>query len=504
MKSSHSLFQRKLHHYSRRERCLNIGSLGSFMCSSLLVATIFGIFFVYSPNSFRVLSKQGLDFSQKQHELMQGLDPVQNKQEPIKSLNSVPPQQVPTKPIDSVQKQEDPIQNHNPVPVLDSVPKQPDPMQRLNIPVPAQQDFDKQNVLIKPQKEKKNCDFFKGHWVKEPRGSYYTNSSCTTIPEPKNCFKNGRRDMDFLNWRWKPDKCELPRFDPKVFLEIVVGKKLAFVGDSVARNHMESLLCLLSQEETPKDIYKDSEDRFRTWYFPRYDFTLMVLWSKYLIVGEERMNNGTGSGVFDLQLDKVDDTWAKYLPDIDYAIISAGHWFFRTLYLHERDKIVGCVYCHDSNFTDYNIDFALRMAFRTTFRYINECENCSRLATLLRTFAPAHFESGAWNTGGYCNRTGPFSEGKINLGSFDWQLRNVQVEEFERAKKLGKMKGKKIGVVDVTRAMLMRPDAHPGLYWGNQWEGGYNDCVHWCMPGPVDTWSELFLAVLKQEAVLSF
>jgi hypothetical protein len=96
--------------------------------------------------------------------------------------------------------------------------------------------------------EKKTCDLFKGHWIKGLRGSsYYTNSSCPTIPDSKNCFKNGRIDSDFLNWKWKPNQCELPMFDPKIFLNMVRGKKMSFIGDSVARNHMDSLLCLLSQ-----------------------------------------------------------------------------------------------------------------------------------------------------------------------------------------------------------------------------------------------------------------
>lgn len=90
------------------------------------------------------------------------------------------------------------------------------------------------------------CDLFKGHWVPDKRGSLYTNSSCATIPDSKNCIKQGRPDKDFLFWRWKPDGCDLPRFNPKAFLSMVRGKKMNFIGDSVARNHMESLLCLLS------------------------------------------------------------------------------------------------------------------------------------------------------------------------------------------------------------------------------------------------------------------
>lgn len=96
--------------------------------------------------------------------------------------------------------------------------------------------------------EKHRCNLFKGNWVKDvKRAAMYTNWSCPTIPESKNCFKQGRKDMDFVNWRWKPDECELPRFDSMAFLHLLRGKKLAFIGDSVARNHMESLLCILSQ-----------------------------------------------------------------------------------------------------------------------------------------------------------------------------------------------------------------------------------------------------------------
>jgi len=97
--------------------------------------------------------------------------------------------------------------------------------------------------------EQKPCDLSKGHWVQALEGSstYYTNSSCPSIPDSKNCFRHGRKDRDFLNWRWKPDECDLPRFDPRNFLQMVSGKTMAFIGDSVARNHMDSLLCLLSQ-----------------------------------------------------------------------------------------------------------------------------------------------------------------------------------------------------------------------------------------------------------------
>ncbi|KAG6588973.1 Protein ALTERED XYLOGLUCAN 4-like protein, partial [Cucurbita argyrosperma subsp. sororia] len=351
-----------------------------------------------------------------------------------------------------------------------------------------------------PPKEKQRCNLFKGHWIKQAGGAgIYTNWSCPTIPESKNCFKQGRKDMDFVNWRWKPDECELPRFDSMAFLHLLRGKKLAFIGDSVARNQFESLLCFLSQVEIPQDVYKDSEDRFRTWYFPKSDLTLLMLWTKFLVAGEERVVNGTGTGVFDLQFNEIDKSWTQHLPEIDYAILSNGHWFFRVLYLHERNNIPNCIYCSDSNITSHNPDFALRMAFRAAFKYINECKNCGKLVTFVRTFSPAHFENGVWNTGGYCNRTGPSSAKVIDQESFDWKLRNIQIEETDKARLDGRGKGKRFEVIDVTMAMTMRADGHPGEFWGNKWMKGYNDCVHWCMPGPIDAWNELLMAVIRKE-----
>lgn len=90
------------------------------------------------------------------------------------------------------------------------------------------------------------CDVSKGKWVREPRGATYTNLTCHTMLDIKNCGKYGK-DQSYVFWRWQPDGCDLPRFEPETFLNMVRGKKMAVIGDSLARDHMESLLCLLSQ-----------------------------------------------------------------------------------------------------------------------------------------------------------------------------------------------------------------------------------------------------------------
>ena len=91
------------------------------------------------------------------------------------------------------------------------------------------------------------CDFTRGEWVPDTEAPYYTNLTCPFIDDHQNCIKFGKPSLEFMRWRWRPDGCDLPRFDAARFLEAMRGKSMAFVGDSLARNHAKSLLCLLSK-----------------------------------------------------------------------------------------------------------------------------------------------------------------------------------------------------------------------------------------------------------------
>ncbi|XAR51570.1 hypothetical protein NMG60_11006234 [Bertholletia excelsa] len=68
------------------------------------------------------------------------------------------------------------------------------------------------------------CDLFSGRWVPYTEGPYYTNETKCVIDDRQNCMKFGRPDTGFMKWRWKPDECELPRFDPVQFLRLVRGR----------------------------------------------------------------------------------------------------------------------------------------------------------------------------------------------------------------------------------------------------------------------------------------
>ncbi|KAI3452137.1 hypothetical protein Pfo_008802 [Paulownia fortunei] len=344
----------------------------------------------------------------------------------------------------------------------------------------------------------KKCDLFTGEWVPNPEGPYYTNMTCKAIQEHQNCMKFGRPDTGFLKWRWKPDGCELPIFDPHKFLELARGKSLAFVGDSVARNHMQSLICLLSRVVRPVDVSKQRDEN-RLYEYREYNFNISIISSPYLIRTEKTDPNDF-TRPFNLFLDEFDETWTAKIETFDYIIISAGQWFFRPTYFYLNRTLTGCLYCPESNVTHLSSTFSYRWAFRTAFRAINGAGNLGGV-TFLRTFAPSHFEGGPWDKGGDCVRTRPFKRNETALQDYSLEMYTIQMEELRTAQEGGRRTGGKFRLFDATKPMLLRPDGHPSKYgrWPVANQTFPNDCVHWCLPGPIDAWNDLLQELLKRE-----
>ena len=250
----------------------------------------------------------------------------------------------------------------------------------------------------------------------------------------------------------------------------------------------------LLQAETPIDKYKDANDKHRTWYFPSHDFTLMVIWTEFFVESAEIIVNGTASNTFTINLDRMNPIWADKLPELNYAVINGGNWFTRRTYIHKAGKLIGCVHCWGENIPSISVESGIRMVFKAALNFISRCEQCSNLLTVLRTYSMSHFEHGSWMTGGYCNRTQPLSEGDLSPSNEAWEFRRIQMEEMARAKGLGM---KRLELMDVTMAMMMRADAHPGRHWIAKVA---SDCLHWCLPGPIDMWNELLLEIIKKNA----
>lgn len=242
-----------------------------------------------------------------------------------------------------------------------------------------------------------------------------------------------------------------------------------------------------------------ADEHFKRWKYATYNFTLAYFWSPFLV----RYDDGpTHTGLFNLYLDEFDDAWTTQIDGFDYVILNAGNWFSRTAVYYENRRIVGCRYCQLPSITDLPMTFGYRRAFRTAFEAINGRENFRGL-TFLRTYSPSHFENGPWNNGGNCLRRMPFRSNETMLEGLNLDLYMIQLGEFRSAER---QRRKRFRWLDTTQAMLLRPDGHPSRYghWPNENVTLYNDCVHWCLPGPIDSWADFLFHMLKMEARRSY
>ncbi|CAN7032486.1 unnamed protein product [Brassica oleracea var. botrytis] len=103
------------------------------------------------------------------------------------------------------------------------------------------------------------CDVFSGKWVFDNSSSYplHKESDCPYMSEQLACEKYGRPYLEYQHWRWQPHPpCNLKRWNVTEMWEMLMGKRMMFVGDSLNRgqwfvsysllSHVTSNPCLLT------------------------------------------------------------------------------------------------------------------------------------------------------------------------------------------------------------------------------------------------------------------
>ncbi|KAJ1289497.1 hypothetical protein BS78_02G168700 [Paspalum vaginatum] len=383
--------------------------------------------------------------------------------------------------------------------------------------------------LLQPEPAAVRCDYSDGEWVRTAAGPRYNGTSCgETIKAGQNCEAHGRPDTGYIYWRWRPRGCALPPFDPAEFLRAVRGRHVAFVGDSLARNQCESLVCLLASAFPARlvrgagggdgDGDGDELRKFRRWAFPSHNATVSVFWSPFLVNGTERPKTPPPAGGMyhnRIYFDQPDERWAAAVPGVDVVVLSAGQWYLNPAMFYDRGgAVIGCHRCPPGrNLTETGFFGVFRLAVRNALREVISRAAAAassparpRLA-VVTTFSPAHFE-GEWNSPTACVRTEPYARGEREPLYMDEEMMRAGVEEAAAAgaDAGARAAGLAVEALQVTRLAAMRPDGHPGLYTqafplaGGMRDRMPNDCVHWCLPGPIDTWNEILLQLVKRWA----
>lgn len=271
----------------------------------------------------------------------------------------------------------------------------------------------------------------------------------------------------------------------------------------MARNQLESLLCLLTTVSTPILKYQYGEDnRFRRWTFGSpYNATISIYWAPFLVKAID-----TTQGQNKVYMNTIDEKWGAEINSMDMIVFSMGHWFNKPAIFCEGDSVIGHNCGENSRYTDIDIFDMMRKVTKTAISEVGRrVEGDKEMFVGVVSFSPGHFE-GAWDKAGACPKVRPYGEGEKEVGYMEREMRMVVVEEVEVAAKVVEESGKRIRVevLDVTKLADMRPDGHPGHYihpyvMAKGYNGPYhNDCLHWCLPGPIDTWNEILFELIKR------
>ncbi|KAF8029492.1 hypothetical protein BT93_E2024 [Corymbia citriodora subsp. variegata] len=327
--------------------------------------------------------------------------------------------------------------------------------------------------VLRGRKQTGGCNLFQGKWVVDVSYPFYQSSSCPFIDSQFDCQKYGRPDTQYLKYAWRPDSCNIPRFDGGELLRRWRGKKIMFVGDSLSLNMWESLSCMIHASVPGAKTSFARKESLSAVTFPDYGVSIYLYRTPYLVdIVREKIGRV-------LKLDSIEagNSW----KGMDVLIFNSWHWWTHTGQSQAWD------YIQDGSRVVKDMDrlSAYYKGLSTWAKWVDLNVDSSKTKVFFQGISPTHYQGKDWNspkkscageqeplTGSTYPTGAPPATSVVN-------------------KVLNSMKTP-VYLLDITTLSQLRKDAHPSAYSGDHG----TDCSHWCLPGLPDTWNQLLYAAI--------
>ncbi|KAH7866481.1 hypothetical protein Vadar_021000 [Vaccinium darrowii] len=326
------------------------------------------------------------------------------------------------------------------------------------------------------------CSVAHGKWVfNSSLKPLYTDRTCPYLDRQFSCAKNGRPDSDYRHWEWQPDDCMLPKFNPKVALQKIRGKRLMFVGDSLQRNQWESFVCLV-EFVVPKDQKSMRMGRSHSVFqVKEYNATIEFYWAPFLV---ESNSDNPIIGDPKKRILKVDSVskHAKFWEGVDILAFNTYVWWMSG---PKMKSLWGSFANGEEGSEELETPVAYKIALKTWANWIDSTIDTNKTRVFFTTMSPTHTRSEDWNRkdGIRCyNETKPvMKKGHWGTGS-NKKMMSVVASVVEKMKV-------PVTFINITQISEYRIDGHASVY--NELGGKllteeqradpahYADCIHW-------------------------